>query len=77
VVQVEYEHESPDEVWVWAFQSICWIALINLGIGRKEDALKGLESVLAIRKKELGKTHPKTIYALTRVNEVKSELGIL
>jgi len=64
----------PDEVW--AAYSIYWIAMCDIGIGRKEEALKSLESVLAIRKRELGETHPDTINAQSRVRKIKSELVI-
>jgi len=75
VYQLEYECKSPADLA--AASSMSMIAECDLKIDRKVEALKSFEFELAIPKSELGETHPKTIGALNRVNEVKSELGIL
>jgi len=73
VVQLEYEHESPDELW--AAETMFWIARCDRRCGKFKEALLTFESVLAIRKRELGETHPETIQALNQVKSVKLELG--
>jgi len=70
VVQEYFEKEPPDEVL--AANSMYWIALCDIELGKMEKAVKNLESVLVIRKKELGEIHPHTNYTVNKIREIRA-----